>query len=138
MMLIAGYTALLTLLSVGLHYEALRYTSTWVAKARMPSRLRVAVAVLLALVAHLLEVLVFAAGWALLLRGTVPVLEPSPLGFSDTLYFSLISYTSLGYGDIVPLGDARILAGVQSLVGLVLIAWTASFTFFEMRRHWSE
>ena len=47
------------------------------------------------------------------------------------LNFSLVTYTSLGYGDIAPLGPARLLAGIESL-----IAWSASFTYLEMQRHW--
>ena len=31
---------------------------------------------------------------------------------------------------------ARILAVSEAVTGLVLIAWTASYTFFEMRSHW--
>ena len=64
-----------------------------------------------------------------------PTSSRSSVSRSDLLDFSLVNYTSLGYDDIVPLGPARVLAGVESFVGLVLIAWTASFTHFEMRRY---
>ena len=101
-------------------------------------RLRVAIAVIVALVAHLLEVLVFAIGWFILLRTGVGSLSGGVTDPEGLLYFSLITYTSLGYGDIVPLGPVRLLAGIESLVGLVLIAWTASFTYLEMRRYWSD
>ena len=74
----------------------------------------------------------------MLLRADPAALTETMLGASDILYFSLTTYTSLGYGDIVPLGPSRLLAGVEALVGLVLIAWTASFTYFEMRRYWPE
>jgi hypothetical protein len=30
-------------------------------------------------------------------------------------------------GDVFPLGDMRIAAGLEALIGLVLIAWTAAF-----------
>ncbi|MFT6897577.1 MAG: hypothetical protein ACJA13_001986, partial [Paraglaciecola sp.] len=36
-----------------------------------------------------------------------------------------------------PFGDLRYLTGIESLTGLVLITWTASFLFFEMQRHWN-
>ena len=52
------------------------------------------------------------------------------------LNFSLVTYTSLAYGDIAPLGPARLLAGIEALIGLGLIAWSASFTYLEMQRHW--
>ena len=52
------------------------------------------------------------------------------------MYFSIVNYTSLGYGDLVPVGSLRILCGVEALTGLVLIDWTASFTYVEMQRYW--
>jgi hypothetical protein len=30
----------------------------------------------------------------------------------------------------------RFMAGVEGLVGLVLIGWSASFTYLEMQRYW--
>ena len=30
----------------------------------------------------------------------------------------------------------RILAGMEALTGLLMISWTASFTYLEMGRHW--
>jgi len=54
----------------------------------------------------------------------------------DCVYFSFTTFTTLGFGDITPLGDLRYLVGIESLTGLVLITWTASFLFFEMQRFW--
>jgi hypothetical protein len=56
----------------------------------------------------------------------------------DCVYFSFTNYTSLGYGDVEPLGDIRFTAGLESLTGLVLIGWTASFLYVEMSRFWHE
>ena len=121
-----------------MHYEALRLASSGIVESRLPPRLRVAAAVVMALVAHLLEVVVFTIGWAILLQPGVGALSGDVSGTQDLLYFSLVTFTSLGYGDIVPLGPVRVLAGVQSVVGLVLIGWTASFTYLEMRRFWFD
>ncbi len=121
-----------------MHYEALRLASSRLITVRFAPRFRVVIAVVVALVAHLLEVIVFAIGWSILLWTGVGLLSGGDTGPEDLLYFSLVTYTSLGYGDIVPLGPARILAGVESLVGLVLIGWTASFTYLEMRRYWFD
>jgi hypothetical protein len=127
---------LLVILSVGIHYEALRFASALALQPGLPHRFRVAVGVLVAFVAHSLEALLFAIGWAVLLRmGVAQLSTPAP-DEVDILYFSFSTYTSLGYGDIVPVGAARLLAGIESLLGLVLIAWTASFTYLEMRDHW--
>ena len=56
----------------------------------------------------------------------------------DCVYFSFTSYTTLGTGDIVPLGDLRFLSGLESLTGLVLITWSASFLYLEMTRYWGR
>jgi hypothetical protein len=58
-------------------------------------------------------------------------------GFYDYLYFSTVSYTSLGIGDLYPTGVLQLLTGVESLIGLVMIAWTGSFTYLAMEKFWS-
>ncbi|MGB4102089.1 MAG: ion channel [Alphaproteobacteria bacterium] len=57
-------------------------------------------------------------------------------GFYDYIYFSAVNYTSLGYGDIFPLGGMRILAVTETLSGLMMIAWSASFTYLKMEQIW--
>jgi hypothetical protein len=54
----------------------------------------------------------------------------------DCVYFSFTTFTTLGFGDIAPMGDIRYLTGTESLTGLVLITWTASFLYVEMRKFW--
>ena len=56
--------------------------------------------------------------------------------FQDCLYFSVVTYTSLGFGDQIPVSHARLIAGVEALNGLLLIGWTASFTYLAMERYW--
>jgi hypothetical protein len=58
--------------------------------------------------------------------------------FATYLYFSAETYTSLGFGDIYPLGEIRMVVGVEALTGLLMIAWTASFTYLEMQRYWDR
>ncbi len=134
----AAVTAILILLSVGIHYEVLSLTSNAARRINLTHRVRVVVVVLFALAAHFLEVIVFAIGWKILLVAGVARLSIEFPTFVDLLYFSASTYTSLGYGDIVPLGQAGLLAGSEALTGLVLIAWTASFTYFEMRAFWDD
>jgi len=56
----------------------------------------------------------------------------------DCVYFSFTTFTTVGFGDIQPTGDLRFLTGIESLTGLVLITWTASFLFVEMQKFWNE
>lgn len=59
-------------------------------------------------------------------------------GFVDYLYYSIVTYTTLGFGDIVPSGGIRLLTGIEALLGLLMIAWSASFTYLEMEKHFKK
>jgi hypothetical protein len=126
--------------AVMIHYELLRWLSVVIPKLAIRYRLRVVFAVFGALCAHVIEIWLFAAAYFFMtyaggfgsLHGNF---DNSVL---DCVYFSFTSYTSLGFGDIVPSGNIRFLAGLEALVGLLLIAWTASFIFIEMTKFWKE
>ena len=49
----------------------------------------------------------------------------------------LLLRVTLGLGDLSPVGTVRLLAGMESLTGLLLITWSASFTYLEMSRVWA-
>lgn len=129
---------LVVALAVVIHYESLLRLTLLVQKLRIHHRYRILIGVFGALIAHALEVGVFAvayhymhhaAGWGTLAGQT----DGSLL---DCGYFSFTTYTTLGFGDIWPTGNLRYLTGIESLTGLVLITWTASFLFLEMDRYW--
>jgi len=44
--------------------------------------------------------------------------------------------SSLGFGDIRPTGPLQLFTAIESIIGLVLIAWTGSAVFLEMRQYW--
>ena len=52
--------------------------------------------------------------------------------FREYLYYSMVTYTSLGLGDVFPLGELRLISGIEVLTGLLVIGWSASFLFSEM------
>ncbi|SEO26076.1 Ion channel [Nitrosospira multiformis] len=54
----------------------------------------------------------------------------------DIFDYSSISYTTVGFGDLVPVGAIRMLSAAEGLAGLSLITWSASFTFLAMQRFW--
>ena len=117
-----------------MHYELLILAASTVSALSRYVRARVALAVSLALAAHVIEVFVFGIGWYLLIGAGVVEIAPSAPTLVDVMYFSGTIYTTLGFGDVVPVsGGARLLATVEAVTGLVLIAWTASFTFDQMR-----
>jgi len=138
MIFILLVTAGLVMGVVVIHYESLVALSVFVARLPFPSRRKLLVAVLGALLAHLVEVTVFAAGYYFLCgSGRHGALVNRFDGtFNDCMYFSFVVYTSLGFGDIVPEGPLQFLVAVETLTGLLMIAWTASFIYVEMRERW--
>jgi len=100
-------------------------------------RVKVLYGILSLLFLHVVEIWIFGfALWAVLQWPECGALSAQSPGFLDAVYFSAVTYSTVGYGDVVPVGPVRLLAGTESLVGLVLIAWSASFTYLEMERFW--
>jgi hypothetical protein len=99
---------------------------------------RVAASVVGALMAHLVEIAVFAVAIQFAVEADLGGLEPPQQGFVDLLCFSATVYSSVGFGDVVPDGAMRQLVGIEAVTGLVLIAWTASFTYLEMGKFWGD
>jgi len=137
-MLIYFINSVLIASAVLIHYEMLRWMSLLVPHLDIRPRLRVLFGVFGALTAHVAQIWLF--GIAYYWMGTyekLGVLTGNTNGsLMDNVYFSFTTYTSLGVGDIEPMGDLRFLAGLEALTGLVLIAWTASFMYLEMSKYW--
>jgi hypothetical protein len=47
-----------------------------------------------------------------------------------------MTFTTVGFGDLAPIGPIRFLSGTEAITGLVLIGWTVSFTYLEMAHFW--
>lgn len=56
---------------------------------------------------------------------------PTAHQFAASIYFSVVTFTTLGYGDIVPVGLFRFVAGTEALLGILL---TGLFLFCLGRR----
>ena len=121
-----------------IHYEALRATGAFIPRLRVPPRTRILAAIAGIFVAHFLEIWLYAFVFALMqhqlgLGEVAGVIEGNVLDF---FYLSITSYKTLGVGDVYATGPIRLVAGVEALNGLVLIAWSASFTYLSMERLW--
>jgi len=131
---------LIIALAVLVHYEFLYRLSTFIPKMKIKHRFRIVFGVFGALVAHSIEIMLFSIAYYLLpqykqwgnLEGNF---DGSLL---DCIYFSYTTFTTLGVGDIEPHGQIRHLVGLESLTGLLLITWTASFLYYEMQRYWDR
>ena len=138
--LINSFCIALLLATTFLHYEALQALNLVLPRLRAAGRARVLVVMVSLFVVHVAEVIGFAAAYYLLSRhpGLGALGMAGPPTFNVALYFSFETYSSLGYGDVVPAGALRMLAGAEALNGLLLIGWSASYAHFAMERFWQQ
>ena len=124
-------------LCVILHYEALRFLSRAVG-VHVHKRIGVLIVMLGLLLAHVLEIVIFALGYMLMQHsvnmGHITGLDEASL--FDFIYYSSVVYTTVGFGDLLPVGAIRMLSAAEGLAGLAMITWSASFTFLAMQRLW--
>ena len=71
---------------------------------------------------HGIEIWLFALAYMVL--GAIPQLEPA-------LYFSTISYSTVGYSDVHISPEWRLLGAFESVLGIFLLGWSTAF-FFRM------
>lgn len=138
-MTVAIVLAVLLVLSTTLfHLSVFRWLSRGVSEIPLHPYARVLLIVLTALAAHIVEIVLYAGAYVFsvdYLRigefSGVPIETPL-----DYFYFSVVSYTSLGLGDVFPGGHLRFITGMEALNGLLLIAWSGSFIYIAMGRIW--
>jgi hypothetical protein len=138
---IAAATCLFLLVATTvIHYEVLRLLTACLPVLRIRPRLQLVFVIIGAFGAHFIEILLYGAAYWLLVTvfGIGNMGTPGPLPFTRCLYFSAETYTTLGYGDVLPHGDLRLLAGLEALNGMLLIGWTASYTFLSMEKFWGR
>ena len=126
---------------VMMHYEGLNLLSRTLAHRRTSHRRRkVLYGIFGVLALHLVEMWIFGLTMAalLLMPDTGHISGADRLGLLDSVYLAATTYTTLGFGDLTPVGPIRFLVGMIALTGFVLVAWSASFTYLEMSRDWRE
>lgn len=82
------------------------------------------------LLLHLLEAML----WAVLY-----IILPGRSGlanFAEALYFSMITFTTLGYGDVTLAPEWRSLAGMEAMVGIVVFGLSTAILFAMIQRSW--
>jgi hypothetical protein len=77
------------------------------------------------MVTHAIEVMV----WSLLYW----TVEAAPPGANLT-YFAFVNYTTLGYGDVLPAQDWRLLGPITAMNGVLLFGWSTAIIFEVLRR----
>ena len=139
MPLVILVSCLLVVATTILHYEILGSLNSRLPALGIPSRAKLVVVILVAFVAHAAEMAMYSAALYILVAwlGAGSLTGTAGFSFANCLYFSAETYTSLGFGDVTPVGPVRLLAGVEALNGLLLIGWSASFTYISMEKFWN-
>jgi hypothetical protein len=83
----------------------------------------VTVSVLMA--AHTCEVIVWSLAYA--------IIDAAPAGV-DLLYFAFVNYTTLGYGDVVPMERWRLIGPITAMNGVLVFGWSTAVIFEVLRR----
>jgi Ion channel len=81
--------------------------------------------VLVLMTTHTLEVIV----WSI----TYFIVGAAPDG-TDLVDFAFVNYTTLGYGDVVPVARWRLLGPITAMNGVLLFGWSTAFLFEVLRR----
>ena len=116
---------MLTLLTVVIHsagtHVAITWGARWTSRRRGRSRVRavwlVPSLVTFLLITHLVE----AGVWALAFRGAGMLPD-----FATALYYSLTSYSTVGFGDVVLPGGARSLGPIEAVAGVLMMGWSTA------------
>jgi hypothetical protein len=77
------------------------------------------------MVAHACEVLVWALTYRLV--GAAPA-------EADLVYFAFVNYTTLGYGDIIPVDAWRLLGPMTAMNGVLMFGWSTAVIFEVLRK----
>jgi len=139
MILVGFFCSGLVALTTLIHYEALRVLTIRLPRLRVPSRMRLIVVIVAAFFAHLAEIVLYGFALFVLVRFLAAGTLSGAGGASllNCMYFSAETFTSVGFGDLVPVGPVRLLAGAEALNGLLLIGWSASYAYIAMERFWN-
>jgi hypothetical protein len=119
---IAVHAVIMTMLvtvarSVGLKYRPY-HPALFLIAVMIPT-----VSVLMA--AHVVEVLVWSLAYS--------IVNAAPADANLT-YFAFVNYTTLGYGDVIPVARWRLLGPITALNGVLLLGWSTAVIFEILRR----
>lgn len=127
----------LVVFCVAVFYEIMAHV--WLLLPRLEGRPRTQIlfTVLASFVGHTVAVWAFALMYFVLVNhlGFGELTGHTDHNILDYVYFSVVSYSSLGLGDVAPTGGLRLLVGVEAITGLILIGWTITFTYIVTEKY---
>lgn len=140
MLLVVTLCISLLALTTAIHYEVLGLLNNRLPTLKLPNRAKLLAVMFTAIFAHGVEIMLYGlAVYTIMHVADVGMLKgPGGTSLANCMYLSAETYSSLGFGDVVPLGPIRLITGVEALNGLLLIGWTASYAYIAMERFWND
>jgi hypothetical protein len=125
MLLNIAIGALLILLTTSIHAGGMSMALSSIRRHAMGERtevrlsrvLRVGNIVLIMYLISIIEVLAWAVTY---------LLSNALDGFERALYFSMVSFTTLGYGDVILDDRWRLLASLEAVNGIIMFGWSTA------------
>jgi hypothetical protein len=139
-LLVVCATAITVAVAVLVHYEGLRWLSSRLATMPGIRHRKVLVGVYAVILLHVAEIWLFGACfWAALrLPDSGSISGAHSASLLDVVYLSASTFSTLGFGDLAPVGPIRFITGTEAVSGFILITWSASFLFLEMQEYWRQ
>jgi hypothetical protein len=72
------------------------------------------------MLAHVLEVFVWSLAYAMV--------DAAPAG-TNLVYFAFVNYATLGYGDVTPVEDWKLLGPITAMNGALMFGWSTAVIF---------
>ena len=72
------------------------------------------------------------------LWGAVYVWQEAMPDLASALYFSAVTYTTTGYGDVVLPQEWRLVGAIEALTGILMCGWSTGFFFAIVSRIYKE
>jgi len=132
----AGICIALILICTAVFYEMIAHT--WVLLPRLKGKLlQILFTISSTFLAHTLLVWLFGGVMYLLDKqfdfGTLHGAENDD--FLPYVYFSGVTYSSVGYGNYMATGGLQLIAVVEAILGLTLIGWSVTFTYLVAQKY---
>lgn len=140
MLFVILFCLMLIALTTLIHYEVLGSLYARLPAINTPRRSKLLLVIFIAFAAHALEICLYGVVLYGLIKhaGVGGLSGANGATLTNCLYFSAETYSSLGFGDLIPTGPIRLLAGAEALNGLLLLGWSASYIYIAMERFWTD
>jgi hypothetical protein len=112
----------ITLVAIGIARRAGLRRRSWL---RLHLMTVMVVTALVLMIAHTAEIMVWSLAYA--------AVGAAPAG-SDLLDFAFVNYTTLGYGDVTPLKEWRLIGPMTAMNGILMFGWSTAVLFEVLRK----